>query len=179
MLTEPLPKTLDARKAAARGVTVKGTLDLSELDRFGASLAHRDGQVEATLVFVRDEEHRHIIQASVEAEVEVICQRCLEPMPIVVTGKNQLAVVWSDDQAGHLPKHLEPVIVSEERTDLWSIVEDELILALPFISYHDPDQCRQSYSGNSEVPEAAVAEQPATKSPNPFEVLAQLKPDKK
>ena len=175
MLTEPLPKTLDVRKAAARGVSIQGILKPLDLQRFGELLASPDGVVEVVLEFSRDEENRYLVQVAFEADVGVTCQRCLEAMPARVTGSNTVAVVWTDEEARHLPKHLDPVI-SEEACNLWDLVEDELILALPPFSYHRNEDCNTILAGLSRTdPVEAVS----SDKPNPFDVLAQLKPGKK
>ncbi|HDY82454.1 MAG TPA: hypothetical protein ENH48_05805 [Halieaceae bacterium] len=176
MLTEPLPSMLDVRKAAARGVSVSGTLRPLELLRFQPLLAADEGTIEAQLSFSRDEENRYVIHVAVEADVSVTCQRCLEPMPAHLTSDNTLAVVWTDEQAAHLPRHLDPLIVAQDACNLWELVEDELILAMPPFSYHDTQECKERVAGFSDAaPEGSAAED----KPNPFNVLAQLKPGNK
>ena len=171
MLTEPLTRTLDARKAAARGATVSGFLEPPQLLRFRALLAEDAGSIEAELAFSRDEENRYVVRPRVRAQVSVTCQRCLAPMSLALESDNALAVVWSDDQAAHLPRHLDPLIVGEEPCSLWDLVEDELILALPGFSYHDTDACRETLADYQSRPTAEGGERS-----NPFDVLAQLKP---
>ncbi len=125
MLTEPLTKTLDVRKAAARGVAVSGSLKPSQLPRFSALLAEDGGTIAADLSFSKDEENRYVVRARVSAEVAVSCQRCLRPMPLELSSDNTLAIVWTDEQAKHLPRHLEPLIVEgDDGCSLWDLVED-------------------------------------------------------
>ena len=174
MLTEPLPNTLDVRKAAARGANVSGTLSVAKLPRLKALLADKNGAVAVKLAFSRDEEARAVIALKFEANVSVECQRCLGPMPLHLEGENDLAIVWTDDQAKHLPRHLEPLIVPEEGYNLWELVEEELMLALPPFSYHDTEDCLQILS---EYRGPGPEEGKGDKKPNPFEVLAQLKQD--
>jgi uncharacterized protein len=173
MLTEPLPTTLDVRKAGVRGVTVSGTLKPLDLKRFRPILAADDGSIRAQLTFSRDEENRYLITVEVDAEVAVTCQRCLELMPDSVSSENTLAVVWTDEQAQHLPRHLDALIVGEEGCNLWELVEDELILALPSYSYHEAKDCNEVLKGYTGPAPDEVAEEGR---PNPFDVLAQLKP---
>ncbi len=175
MLTEPLPSTLDVRKAAARGVSISGALKPADLPRFLAALASEDGEISAELTFSRDEERQTVIELRYQAKVSVECQRCLQAMPLELAGDNLLGVVWTDDQAKHLPRHLDPLIAPEEGCNLWELVEDELILALPTFSYHDTKDCKQilsDYSGPAPEVEEGDAK------PNPFDILAQLKTDK-
>lgn len=174
MLTEPLPSALDVRKAAARGVSISGTLKPADLPRFKALLADEAGSIRVALAFSRDEENRSLAEVSVEADVAVTCQRCLGAMPLHVVGHNTLAVVWNDDQARHLPRHLDPLIVAGEGCKLWELVEDELMLAMPPFSYHETEDCRETLSAYTGP---ADGEAPRESRPNPFDVLAQLKSD--
>ena len=176
MLTEPLPTTLDVRKAAARGVGVNGVLNPVDLQRFRPLLASDEGSIRVELSFSRDEENRYLVHVSVAADVVVICQRCLEAMPESVASDNTLAVVWTDEQAAQLPRHLEPLIVEEQSCSLWDLVEDELILAMPSFSYHDTDECKKRIADFSDQ---EVVEAVEEKKPHPFNVLAQLKPGNK
>tara|TARA_R110002110_G_scaffold14698_1_gene67609 strand:+ start:27581 stop:28120 length:540 start_codon:yes stop_codon:yes gene_type:complete len=176
MLTDPLPKTLDVRKAAARGVSVSGTVRVLDLPRFLPLLAADDALVQADFTFTRDEENRYLVQISTTGDVQVSCQRCLDPMPLRVASETQLAVVWSDEQAAHLPRHLDPLIVSEEACNLWELVEDELILAMPAFSYHEAAGCKQQ---TMEFSDPDAPEPAGEDKPNPFNVLEQLKPGNK
>jgi uncharacterized protein len=178
MLSEPLPSTLDVRKATARGVGIRGMLKPLDLQRFRSLLASDDGVIQAQLSFTRDEENRHIISLAVTAEVMVTCQRCLELLSISLACDDTLAVVWTDEQAALLPRHLDPLVVEEEACSLWDVVEDELILALPAFSYHSTEECQQTLA-RFNAGQAPEMEPVVSDKPNPFNVLAQLKPGSK
>lgn len=178
MLSEPLPNTLDVRKAAVRGVSIKGTLKPLDLPRLRAVLVDDSGSIEANFAFSRDEENRYLIHLETTAEVSVTCQRCLEPLIQTLACENTLAVVWTDEQAGHLPRYLEPLVVEGDACKLWDVVEDELILALPAFGYHNTEECKQTLARFNAAQAPAEEIEPAEK-PNPFNVLAQLKPGSK
>jgi uncharacterized protein len=167
--TEPLPTTLDVRKAAARDVIVSGSLAVEKLDRLAPILASGTARIDARFDFSRDEENRSVIVLSVSAQVEVICQRCLKPMPIEIIGENRLGIVGDDEQARQLPAQLEPLVVAGESCDLWTVVEDELMLSMPIVSYHETRDCKQLLEGYSSAGQVVAEE-------NPFSVLEQLKP---
>jgi len=172
MLTEPLPSTLDARKAAVRQASVSGVLSPAELPRLRDLLASENGEISAELQFSRDEEYRYLVQVRARATVEVVCQRCLGALQISLASDNTLAFVWTDEQASQLPRELDPVIAGDEPCNLRELVEDELMLAMPAFSYHDTEQCKQilaDYDGSSAVIGSEQAK------PNPFDVLARLK----
>ncbi len=174
MSPEPLPTSLDVRKAAARGSAVSGAVELAKLPRLGEVVASGEGSIQARLAFDRDEESRSLVTVSVSAQLVVTCQRCLEAMPLEIASENTLAIVGSDEMAAQLPATLDPWIVGEELGDLWSLVEDEVILAIPVVSYHDTDACKQLLDAYRQPPET-----PETDGENPFKVLEQLKPGSK
>lgn len=175
MSTAPLPRSLDIRKAAVRGVTLSGTLASRDLPRFQSMLADQDATIQVDLSFGKDEERRPVVGLALTASVAVICQRCLQPMPLELGGSSRLGIVWTDEQARHLPRDLDPLLVGEEGCNLWELVEEELILLMPQFNYHDTENCKQRLS---EYTGARPDEEPGAKAPNPFEVLAQLKSDK-
>ena len=141
MSTGPLPRTLDFRRAAAREARVSGSLRPGDLPRLAPLLAGTDGTIEVSIDFHRDEEGRFLASLAVDAVLPVECQRCLEAVSQTLAPRSELAAVWSDDQARHLPASLEPVLAGEEEVDLWELVEEELVLALPPFSYHDDPAC--------------------------------------
>lgn len=173
MLIEPLPTVLDVRKAAVRGATISGTLDPLDLKRFLPLIADPEGYISVEMRFSRDEEQRYLLHMATSASIAVICQRCLERMPIQLSSECTLAIVWTDEEAVHLPKSLDPLIVKDLPYNLWQIVEDELILNLPPYSYHKQEDCKLKTESFSD-PE--FQEDCSEERPNPFHVLEKLKP---
>lgn len=173
MLIEPLPTTLDVRKAAMRGVQVNGVLKPQDLKRFRPLLAGDEGSISTEMAFSRDEDGRYLVHVVIEAEIVVTCQRCLESLSERLSSDNTLAVVWTDEEAAHLPRHLDPLVVTEQTSSLWDVVEDELILAIRPFSYHNAEDCKMKIADFSDT--VPSQESDADKS-NPFDVLGQLKP---
>jgi uncharacterized protein len=176
MLTEPLPIMLDVRKAAVRGTGVSGLLKPLDLKRFRPMLGGDEGSISVEMVFSRDEESRYLVQVSIDAKIVVICQRCLEAMPERFSCENTLAILWTDEEAIHLPKHLDPLVVGDTSYSLWEIVEDELILAMSPFSYHNIEDCKMETAAFSQpTPQLGTGED----KPNPFNVLGQFKTGEK
>ncbi len=153
---------------------MRGSIPLSELHHLRDYLANDEGNVDASLEFYRDEEGFYVIDATMSASVTMLCQRCLEEVNLTVNGECHLAVVWNEDKAKSLPTHFEPVVVGEDELVTASLLEEELILDLPLIAYHQEDECKMS-KGYSTGEFAAEVEE--TRKPNPFDVLANLKSD--
>ncbi|MEM0952682.1 MAG: YceD family protein [Pseudomonadota bacterium] len=170
MSAEPLPAFLDVRKAATRNITVKGVVELAGLPRLAQSLVAADGVAEVICSFSRDAENRNIVNLEVTASVMVTCQRCLEPMRLPLQIASRLALVGDIEAAKQLPATLEPWMDAEEQASLWGLVEEELILAVPVVAYHEDTNCNRLLGEYRRPP--GVSEE---RGDNPFKVLEQLK----
>lgn len=163
---------LDVRKAAVRGAGVSGVLKPLNLKRFRSLLGGDEGSISVEMAFSRDEESRYLVHVLIEAEIVVTCQRCLDSMPDRLSCENTLAILWTDEEAMHLPKHLDPLVIRELSCSLWELVEDELILAMRPFSYHNMEDCRMKIAAfSSPEPQQGTSEGKR----NPFNVLGQLK----
>ncbi len=167
---------LDVRQAAMRGIALSGVLKPQDLQRFRSLLADDEGMVASEIVFSRDQERRYLMQVAIQADVMVTCQRCLEPVQEHLSSESTLAIVWTDEEGTHVPKYLEPLVVDEGPYSLWEVVEDELMLAMPAFSYHSKDDCKMKIEAYCDP---VQDENPGQDKPNPFNVLAQLKPGSK
>lgn len=164
-----LPRLIDPRKFAQQGLSLSGEVALVELDRLAAMVLEGSSPVKVELQFLVDEERRRVIRGRAECELEVACQRCLEPVSISLQAEIELAVVWSEEQAQQLPKAFDPLIVGEGQSDLYAVIEDELLLSLPMVSYHSGGCATQTSFGAGDVEATEPDKQ------NPFQVLEQLK----
>ena len=172
-----LPHIIDFRALAAREARVEGILAPSHLTRLKASV---DGAEAAQVCaqFSRDEMGRFVVALSVSMRVMMTCQRCLEPMHLDISSESKVAALWSDSQANELPDTLEPVVTGEE-TDLWMMVEEEVLLALPAYPLHADIHCAEKLGlGGQEQAEHNSAEGECKKD-NPFAALAALRDAKR
>lgn len=187
MSNAPLPSQVDLRKLAAKGAEIHAESTVADLPRVVDMLANDSGTIAVDLHFYTDEEHIRRLDGCLTADVEVYCQRCLEPMPLHLEADFALGMAWSEADSKRLPAVLDPLIVGEELTDLADVVSEELILNMPFVSYHADDQCagqgRYSAGGGAEPVASGVSEQAGgqrgeSRRDNPFKVLEQLKRNK-
>lgn len=183
MQSTPLPKQVDVRKFVATDLTLDAREPLARFARLAEMLEGTDGDVEIHLHFHTDLQGIKRIDGQVRTTLLVQCQRCLKPLPLPIDSTFAAAVVWSDDEAGRVPKDLEPYIAGEEPQDIRDLIEDELIISVPYVSYHDEGTCvADGYAslvqGNEEAERAqpgAAAESKEKARENPFKVLEQLK----
>jgi len=177
-------ETIEPLALAARGRTLEGRLPVSLLPRLLPLLApmalaadtpgsSMQGDVAYSLEFGTDEGGNPRVVGSVKATLPLICQRCMETMEFPVLTRTRLGIVSSRAAAQQLPECYDPLLVLDDEVTLASIIEDELILALPQVAMHDSKECPQ---GEAFLNTGRGQEDAATaQRENPFAVLSQLK----
>ncbi len=163
-----LPRLVDPRKLASQGMLVKGEITARDLPRLSEAVAGEPSNAQVELSFARDQSGQDRLDGRVDCDVTLVCQRCLLPVAVQLTSQVAVGVVASDEEARILDGDLEPWIVAEESGDLFELIEEELLLALPMIAFHALDECQ----GNSRYTTSAVQDEP---DENPFKVLKALK----
>ncbi|APX93597.1 hypothetical protein BWR19_11995 [Halomonas sp. 1513] len=172
MLTTRLPLQVEPYRLAANSERLEGLVPLAGFARLAAEAGEQSGDVQVRLDFAIDAQGRRVIDGWLSAELELPCRRCLTPMAQRVESQFLLGMVSSDALAAELPSTHEPVLVENEQLNLLSVLEDELLLSLPQVIYHDEAQCRVSRDQLTSG-EAPDVEEASTVSP--FEVLRTLK----
>lgn len=165
-----IPEYVDARKIFAAQATINGILPVKSCTRLCEYLVSDEGVVEVSLAFDFDERHRRIISGELATEVSVKCQRCLEPTKISLNDTFRLALVQSEEQIEKLPKDLDPWMSLDTKLVLAQVLEEQLILCMPIVSYHD----HVCYSGQNTAASDDDSEAGAERH-NPFAILQKLK----
>lgn len=175
-----LPKSVDPYRLAEQNSTLEGEIPISGLGRFReAVLGFSEGAAcRVKLSFFMDGERRRVVSGELTAPVDLECQRCMGPMGVTLESRFTLGLVTSDEQAQQLPKELEPFLTDDFTADLWSMVEDELLLVLPPFPLHERDDCPAREDLEAFEPDGSEAEPVRKSGENPFSVLAELKKTK-
>lgn len=128
---------------------------LSRLPDFGCVAAEVDYVLEGT-----ENDNRHLsLRIAVDGELQLVCQRCLEPVSTPVAVRCELELSADQHYIDTVDDDVERVLATSAM-DVAALVEDELILDLPIIAMHE--QCG-----------AGLAEEDA--KPSPFAALAALR----
>ncbi|QFT54690.1 YceD family protein [Microbulbifer sp. THAF38] len=165
-----LPKSVDARKLVQREQYLEGILPLESLGRLREAVESVEGEVVADIQFGRDLQNHLTVSGKVSCTVDLLCQRCLHPVREQLEAQFCWGIVWSEEQGKALPKDLDPVIQDSDELNLHQILEDEILLNLPMVAYHDAE-CVSKDSFHVGEKESEAGEQ----RENPFKVLEQLK----
>ena len=174
MIFGVLTHTVEVRALAVREIAINGMLSVTRMPRLKDLIVSACEPAKVSTRFYRDEEGRFVLDLAVMFSVSVACQRCLGPVLIELDSCSQLAVIWCDEQAESLPPRYDPLVTGTE-TDLWQLVEDELLLALPAFSYHDDVFCGAKTGYQQVSSDEGFLGKTAVEKRSPFDVLATLK----
>lgn len=174
MTEAQIPAYVDVRKVFDQEAEFSGPVDLDRLPRFSDCLATTQCQIWANLRFCINDTGRRVILGDISATAEVTCQRCLEPVSIDLRDEIKLAVLDNEEQLDSLEGRWDPWITEDPKIQLASLVEEQLMLCLPLVSYHPDPNCVEAL-GYKQPQSAADTEESGAGTENPFAVLKVLK----
>lgn len=166
MFERPLNRLFEARKGERHGDTVSGHLAWQNMPELAKVTENPESdRVEVSVRFERGEDNVLAMHLIIGGTAQLICQRCLEVMPLDLSGECKLAVVTGEEYLERLPEGWEAVFANEDFfVDVHAAVQEELLLRVPMVPKH-AESCGLVVQHE---------DQPEEK-PNPFAVLAQLK----
>lgn len=188
----PVPEFLDPRVWAEQGNMLVAEVPMARMPRLvelqnfehDQTVVNSPAPVMFELDFAFDQQGRPVVKGWVRAELQLQCQRCMQPvayalheqieahpvtradMPTSSGNKHDAGQGWEDDFVYHENDQgeagLAPLV----------LVEDELILALPLVAMHDDCDVAWQDPGLARLAEAENAHKEMN---NPFAVLAGLR----
>ncbi|WP_245579343.1 YceD family protein [Chitinilyticum aquatile] len=154
---------IDSAEFAVSRAQLSGRIAVSELPRLAEVVLDGTTELDWELQGGVDKLERPWLYLSVNGKVQLACQRCLQAMDFKLDCETVLTLFADEatlDEAEQADDDLEGLVI-DPALDVLALVEEEVLLALPFAPRHD--RC-----GESDV--VVVSDKP-----NPFAVLAQLK----
>ncbi len=166
-----LPQRIEPFRLAEAGRTLQGRLPVQRLRRLADLLWSDQGQVEVELHFGVDQDGQRRVVGRLQADLRLICQRCLEAMNYPVDTRVGLAFVENDHDAAKVVGDYDAYAVGSDLLMLTDLIEDELLLCLPQVALHELAECpARDMPGPAD--EVSGTD---TSSENPFAVLEKLK----
>jgi uncharacterized protein len=159
----------------------QGFLALNALPRVAleaAACAADDGFAWAVNTFfdgVAGGEPRLKMNVSLKGQMQLICQRCMQPCLVQIDESRQFVFLANEALADAFPMEddvLEPLVMSSQ-FDLLGTIEDEILLSLPLIPKHPEGVCEAASLGSGEGDRLNQAEI-AKKPDNPFNILKNM-----
>ena len=121
---------------------MKGAIPVAGLERVVELLGDDAGEVQIELRFRASASGVPRLQGSVRLPARLECQRCLKPLDLELHSEFRISFTDGDEGSGRaeLSAGYEP-LESGKRVGLTTIVEDEILLALPDFPMHPPEAC--------------------------------------
>ena len=145
---------IDGFEFASAGAIQQGVWPLKDFQRLRDMLASEAGEVTYRVQGTRDERGRPALRVKVEGTLQLRCQRCLEALPFEVKVEDLLvlAATLSEIHAEPADAYAPDRIVAGKEMPVRELIEDELILALPYAPRHEgcaPGAAAREERGNS------------------------------
>jgi uncharacterized protein len=156
------PAVIDSLEFARTGQQLSGSLPVSSFPRFEDVVAEKSGDIAYEVVGARDTRNRPMLSLRVRGALVLQCQRCLGPLeyPLDVTSKMLVVpqgTTPDDADDPDAPDYIE----AQRELDLAELIEDEILLCVPFAPRHDGECGDQPGEGSDkqdkESPFAALA----------------------
>ncbi len=153
---------IDSLDFAGNGREIGGEVPVAELPRLQEVLESPQGILSYTVRGGVDKLGSHFLDVSVTGRCRVRCQRCLEGMDYPVRLdtrlllRDQASLDALDDDEEEFDS-----ILADVQLDVLNLLEDEILLSLPFAPKHEPGACQaaggESRHGEERHPFAALA----------------------
>src|SRR5712664_1298734 len=122
---------IDSLQFARAASEQRGVLGMEKLQRLAKMQCSTEG-LEYCLRGGRTGNGKPCLRLSVRGSVELLCQRCLEPIQVPIAIDAELQLAESVREVSEADDEIDRVLASRHM-DVGGLVEDEVILALPMV----------------------------------------------
>lgn len=157
---------IDPQAFAEKGETLQGQVLLKDLDTrvLSSDIVDDSAAVSYHIQGGLDKWQRPFFDLSLSGSILLRCQRCLGEMPFALEEDCRIVLFDNEDEldkAMLADEELDGMLVESE-CDVFSLLEDQILMALPFSALHDACDDADLTASDQD-------------KPNPFAVLAGLK----
>lgn len=161
-----LKQRYQIHKELSRSSYFQGEIEVGNLSRLGELLVNSESIIETEFEFRLSDYDLPMLSGKIQANLQMECQRCLEAMESPLQLDFKLLVDAPDDIVRD--SSLDTIYSEDGFIDIFEVIEDEVILALPLVAMHENGSCNKHWQVPEYDGEPAVRE-------NPFSVLKDLK----
>ena len=140
LMLSDLPQYIAPERLAKEGAHLEGQVKLHKMTRLAKLLNDSQGAVSLRLAFCRTESGLTCITGRYETDLQLTCQRCLEPVAVKLAHNINVAIAF-EGVANKLPASVEPLVLVQDTILLADFIEEEILLGLPISPMHDLQEC--------------------------------------
>ena len=140
---------IDSQAFALKKERLHGTVALRDLDErtWSHDIADLSSELAYTLTGSTDRWQRPVLTLALSGRVPLQCQRCMQPIENFELDEHVQIVLFPTeaqlDEAMLADEELEGMLSADE-LDVFSLIEDQILMALPFSPRHEQFGNRQS-----------------------------------
>jgi len=158
-MSREFPDFIDPWRAADGSRRIGGTIPLDRFKRLLPMLVSDKGEASFEMNFGYDAQRRPTVLVEVDARLNLMCQRSLEPYVEHVRQQSELQIIGDPGEEATLSDEEEFVLVEDGRVAVAELVEDELLLALPQVPRNpEVDALWETTAGDTQKPFESLAE---------------------
>lgn len=155
---------IDSLDFACKGGEIQGEVPLTEMHRLQDKLAVPEGKISYVVRGYQDRNGRPMLEVELTGLCQLCCQRCLDGLAYPIQLFSRLLLVQEHELDEFSDESDEQdSIAADKHLDVLALLEEEILLGLPFAPVHPSGACQH------------VAEGLNRSEKNPFSALAGLK----
>lgn len=156
-MSQPQP-VIDGFEFASAGARLQGVWPIRDFLRLSDWLAQDEGAVAYEVDGVRDAHGRAGLRVKVRGTLQLRCQRCLEALPFEVLSDEVLLLAGTQAEIDAEPAdvHSADRVLAGKDMPVRDLIEDELILALPYAPRHEACSARAAQDEAKTLPFAGL-----------------------
>lgn len=136
------PGRVDAFRLAREHEAAEGSVDVHRLPRVADLLAEGPASVRWRIEGLADDLRRPALAIELKGAVMLTCQRCLSDFEWPIDQRTEVLLAHDEREMAALDAESSAeVVLAEGPVDPLTLVEDELVLALPFAPRHPEGGC--------------------------------------
>ena len=162
---------IDSQDFAYNSRETQGKIPLAAMPRLQDMLADPAGELNYVVRGLHSKADKPMLEVALEGTCQLRCQRCLQRLDYPVKLVSHLLLVPAEHLDDAIADNEEnDVIPADTRLDVLELLEEELLLSLPFAPKHAAGVCQPALA-QAVIDQAVEIDQ----AENPFAVLAELK----
>ena len=156
---------IDSLDFAHNGRELRGITPLAEMSRLQDMLAAPEGEISYVVRGLPEKDGKPMLEVTVNGLCQLRCQRCLNgyTYPVKLVSRLLLTRAAEWDELSIEESDEVDSITADKRLDVLNMIEEEILLSLPFAPKHPSGACQSVEEGRNQPDR------------NPFAVLAGLK----
>ena len=128
---------IDARRFVAERAVLEGQVPAGLLSRLCEEVEEPPAPFKVRVEGLRSPRGKDGLVLTLEGRVRLICQRCMKPVDLELSPTARFELVSTEAELDADEDDEWDPLMAAERLDLLPVIEDELLLALPYAPMHD------------------------------------------